>query len=68
MHSLSSKITSQIINAAIEVYKELGFGFLEASYNRALQYELSLKGLKCEAEKPITVWYKNKDIGKYYNF
>ena len=38
-------ITEAIIGAAFEVHRELGYGFLERVYQRALQVELSRRGL-----------------------
>lgn len=51
-----------IIGAAIEVHRELGPGFLESIYRKALAYELSLRGLAVEQEKEITVPYKDIQI------
>jgi GxxExxY protein len=46
-------ITEQIIGAAFEVYSVLGYGFLEKVYQRAMQMELRLRGLKAEIEDKI---------------
>lgn len=51
-------ITKEIIGAAIEVHKQLGPGMLESAYEECLCYELSLRGLKVERQKPIPVVYK----------
>ncbi len=40
------EITAKIIGAAFEVYKELGYGFLEKVYQKAMQIELQRAGLK----------------------
>jgi GxxExxY protein len=48
-------ITEAIIGAAFEVHRELGYGFLERVYQRALQVELSRRGLSAEIEKRIRV-------------
>jgi len=42
------EITEQIIGAAFEVHRTLGYGFLERVYQRALQVELRNRGLKAE--------------------
>ena len=51
------EITQQIIGAAFEVYKILGYGFLEKVYQRAMQVELQRRGLRAELERKITVHY-----------
>ena len=56
----------QIIAAVYEVHNVLGFGFLESVYQKALEKELRLRGLKAEAQKEIRVRYKDEDVGSYY--
>ncbi len=43
--------TAAIIGAAFEVHQQLGYGFLERVYQRALQVELLQRGLAAESEK-----------------
>jgi GxxExxY protein len=57
------EITEQIIGAAFEVYSILGYGFLERVYQRAMQVELRLRGLKAEIEDKIKVWFKDELVG-----
>jgi len=52
----------RVIGAAIEVHRELGAGFLEGIYQRALAYELSSQGVHVEQEKEILVPYKDIQI------
>ncbi len=59
------EITEAIIGAAFEVYNQLGYGFLERVYHRALQVELLRRGLRAELEKRITVRYKDIIVGEY---
>ena len=58
-------ITEQIIGASFEVFRELGYGFLEKVYQRAMKVELELRGLKAEIEKDIQVQYKGQVVGDY---
>jgi len=60
------EITEQIIGAAFEVHKHLGYGFLEKVYQRALQVELKLRGISSELEKPIKVTFKEYVVGDYF--
>ena len=55
---LYKETTEKIIGAAFEVHRELGYGFLERVYQRALQVELLRKGVSAEIERRIQVHYK----------
>src|SRR5262249_37839911 len=59
------EITEQIIGAAFEVYRVLGYGFLEKVYQRAMKVELEIRGLRAETERPIKVIYKEAMVGDY---
>ena len=58
-------ITEHIIGGAFEVYNELGYGFLEKVYQRALLVELINRGLDAQSEHRIQVHYKNVTVGEY---
>jgi len=45
-----SELTESIIGVFYDVYNELGFGFLESVYRKALKLSLEEKGLTVEAE------------------
>ena len=57
--------TETIIGAAFEVHRELGYGFLERVYQRALQVELIRRGVAAEIERRIQVQYKGVVVGDY---
>ncbi len=65
MDLLYKEITEQIIGASFEVYRELGYGFLERVYQRAMKVELELRGLKAEIERDIQVRYNGQVVGDY---
>jgi GxxExxY protein len=52
-------LTSIIIGAAIDVHRELGPGLLESAYEACLVYELRLRKLKVEHQKPLPIFYKD---------
>ena len=58
-------VTQHLIGAAFEVHNILGFGFLEKVYQRALQVELQLRGVKVELEPKIQVQFKGVIVGDY---
>src|SRR2546430_12159143 len=55
----SDSLTGVIIGAAIEVHRGLGPGLLEPAYEACLIYELRLRKLKVEHQKPLPVFYKD---------
>ncbi len=60
---LLQPVTEHIIGAAFEVHNVLGYGFLEKVYQRALQVELQLRGVKVELEPLIQVQFKGVIVG-----
>jgi GxxExxY protein len=62
---LYKDLTYKILGCCFEVYNELGYGFLEKVYQKALFEELRLKSIKAKMEKPITVYYKEINVGDY---
>ena len=58
-------VTEQIIGAAFEVHKLLGYGFLEKVYQRAMKVELEARGLTTTIEAEIRVTYKGVEVGFY---
>ena len=59
------KITESTIGAAFEVYNELGYGFLEKVYQRAMQVALLQKGHCVDIESKIKVKFKGVVVGNY---
>jgi GxxExxY protein len=59
------KITHKIIGAAYKVYNQLGFGFLESVYHKAMLIELAKYDLNVESEKPLNVFYDNQVVGDF---
>ena len=55
-----------IVGAAIEVHKELGFGFLEAVYQEAMEIELKKRNIPYEAQMPLNISYKGQTLKKGY--
>jgi GxxExxY protein len=60
-----SELTDTIIGVFYEVYNELGFGFLESVYRKALKLSLEEKELKVEAEVPVPVFFRGINVGDF---
>ena len=59
-------ITKAIIGCAFEVINELGAGFLESVYEKALLLTLKQKGLSAITQHPIKVMFKGECVGSFY--
>jgi GxxExxY protein len=58
-------LSYKIMGAIFEVHNELGPGFVESVYEKALVEELTRNGLKVEGQKVIGLTYKNKKVGTH---
>ncbi|HXF06397.1 MAG TPA: GxxExxY protein [Blastocatellia bacterium] len=66
MELLEKELTEKIIAACIEVSNELGPGFLESLYEKALLIALAEKGLTAQAQVPLRVQFRNRVVGEFY--
>lgn len=55
-----------LMNAAFEVYNELGFGLLEEIYQKSLEKELELRSIPHNSKEQLTVFYKGIPLKKKY--
>ena len=63
---LHAGLTRSIIGCAFEVINELGSGFLESVYEKAMMVALSDAGFSFEVQKPIGVRFRGKPVGDFY--
>ena len=56
----------EINGAAMEVYNQLGHGFLEAVYQEALEKEFILRNIPYEREKELSISYKGEPLKQTY--
>jgi len=57
------EITHKIIGCAMTVHSELGNGFQELIYQRALSIEFLARGIPFSQEHEMPIYYKGKEIG-----
>jgi len=61
MHKLYAKadaLSKEVIGAAIEVHRVMGPGLIESVYEKCLQRELELRGIKAAKQMAVSVEYK----------
>jgi GxxExxY protein len=56
----------QIVGAAMEVYYQLGRGFLEPVYQEAFEIELRRRKVPFESQCRLTIHYKGEPLSKAY--
>lgn len=60
---IEERLTRSIISAFYEVYRELGYGFLEHFYLAALERELRARGHHVSRELSVRIMYKGEELG-----
>jgi GxxExxY protein len=58
----TEQLASEVIDAAIEVHRRLGAGFLERTYVDALTIEFEFRGLSFEREREVLLKYRDKPL------
>ena len=58
-----NKLTHRVIGCAMEVHRQMGNGFQEVIYQRALSIELNLNNISHEREMEMPLRYKGFEIG-----
>ena len=62
---VQKELSYEIIGIAMQVYNELGYGFLEKVYENALMLMFKEENIKAEQQKDIKVKFKGSIIGNY---
>ncbi len=62
---LHSDLTKKIIRAVYDVFDELGFGFLESVYEKALEKILVDRGHEVSRQFAIPVFFRGEQIGDF---
>ena len=58
------RLVHEVIGAAIEVHRHLGPGFLESTYQKALEIELRLRNIQADPQHPVALNYKGTAVGE----
>ena len=60
------QLTKAVIGSAFEVINELGSGFLESVYEKALLLALREEGLSATSQHPVQVMFRGECVGDFY--
>lgn len=60
------ELSYEIVGALFEVYNELGYGYQEKYYERAIECEFERRKIAYKRQPACNVVYKGKSVGKYY--
>ena len=63
---LYEDLTAKALEACFEVTKELGAGYVESVYEKALLIALPQKGLSVKAQFPLSVKFRGQTVGEFY--
>jgi len=58
------RLAQRVVDAAVEVHREVGPGFAEGAYESALAVELGLRAIPFARQRPVRLRYKGHDIGE----
>jgi GxxExxY protein len=62
---LYEELSKQIIGCCFEVSNELGIGFFEEVYEKALMVALRQKGLKAARQVELDVYFRGERVGDF---
>ena len=62
---IHKELTYKVIGAAMEVHRELGYGFLEKVYENSLAILLKDEGIDVRQQYPVPVYFRGRIVGEY---
>ena len=64
MEAYLNQLSSKIIEAAINVHRELGPGLLESVYNTCMRIELKNLDPEVKSEVPLPIFYRRQKVSE----
>jgi len=62
---MNDELSEKLIGAAFRVHNELGFGFLESVYEKALSIEFKRLGIRHAVQRGVQVFYAGQIVGNF---
>lgn len=66
-HGLHTELTEKILGVFFNVLNELGYGFPESVYHRAMFMALKQAGFDVQEEVPLSVFFRGEKVGTFYS-
>ena len=66
MTLLYEELSGAILGSCFEISNELGPGFLESVYEKALLVALRQKGLSARSQVPLAVFFRGENVGDFF--
>jgi GxxExxY protein len=63
---LYKELTEVVIECCLDVIRELGSGFLESVYGKALLVALTQRGLHARSQVPLKVKFRGEVVGDFF--
>ena len=63
---VEKELSYLIMQSAFDVHNELGPGFPESFYERAMERELTQRGVTLENQKKVLVYFKGEPLGEFF--
>lgn len=60
------ELSYKIVGILFEVYNELGYGYQEKYYQKAIEVAFAKAGIKYRSQCPYKIRYKGEIIGRYF--
>ncbi len=64
--STRNQLTYRIIGAAMTVHNNLGSGYKEEVYEKALEVEINRQGMAVIRQHPVSVGYSGEQVALFY--
>lgn len=58
-------LSYKLVGLAMEVHRDLGYGFLEKVYENSLMIQFRTNDIKAAQQSPIKVFFKEEIVGDY---
>ncbi|MCX6765351.1 MAG: GxxExxY protein [Candidatus Moranbacteria bacterium] len=63
---IHKELSYKIVGVLFCAYNELGYGFQEKYYQKAIEQRLSEEKIKYKSQVPFKISFRGKEIGRYY--